>query len=59
MESHYPTTLTYTLAKYKTVSELRIAIQAQNDLAFQHVDARSIALWKVSKLWWCTLMLKI
>jgi hypothetical protein len=51
--------LTYTLAKYKTVDELRIAIKAQNDLAFQHIDAGSTALWKVSELWWCTLMLKI
>jgi len=47
------------IAKYKTVSELRLVIKAQNDLAFQHVNARSIALWKVSELWWCMLMLKI
>jgi Crinkler effector protein N-terminal domain len=37
------------IAKYKTVSELRVAIKAQNNHAFQHVDTRSIALWKVSK----------
>ena len=47
------------IAKYKTLSKLRVAIKAQNDLSFQHVDTRSIALWKVSKFWWCALMLKI
>jgi len=47
------------IAKYKTVDELRIVIKAQNDLALQHVDAKSIVLWKVSELWWCVLMLKI
>ena len=47
------------IAKYKTVNELRIVIKAQNDLALQHVDAKSIVLWKVSELWWCMLMLKI
>jgi len=28
------------IAKYKTIGELRVAIKAQNDLAFQHVNAR-------------------
>ena len=45
------------IAKYKTVDELRIVIKAQNDLALQHVDAKSIVLWKVSELWWCVLMM--
>jgi hypothetical protein len=50
--SAFPTRIT----KYKTIGELRVAIKAQNDLAFQHVDARSIALWKVSEhLILCTL----
>jgi hypothetical protein len=47
------------IAKYKTVGQLRVAIKAQNDLALQHVEARCIALWKVSELRWCVLMLKI
>jgi hypothetical protein len=46
------------IAKYKTIGKLRVVTKAQNDLAFQHIDARSIALWKVSELW-CTLMLEI
>jgi len=39
------------IAKYETVGELRVVIKAQNGLSFQHVNARCIALWKVSKLW--------